>query len=80
MHYWNASPSGALGGTNWPGVALETNNGFYCYDTGADLTGLNIVFNDNGGAQTSDISMGGDNTCYQNGQWTALSNCGVSAP
>lgn len=80
MHFWNASPSGVLADSNWPGVVLEANNGFYCYDTGAELTDLNVVFNDNGGAQTADLTMTGGNTCYQNGQWTALSNCGVSAP
>lgn len=80
MYYWNPSPSGALDSVSWPGVALTYNNGYFCFDTGADLTSLNIVFNDNGGAQTADLTMTGDNTCYQGGQWTTLANCGISAP
>ncbi|WP_341938388.1 starch-binding protein [Marinimicrobium sp. C2-29] len=78
VYFWNASPSGAIGDASWPGEALHSNNGFYCYDTGAELNSLNVIFNDNGGAQTGDLSMGDSNTCYRQGQWTTLSDCGVS--
>lgn len=78
IHFWNASPSGTLEDTTWPGIAMEINSGFYCHDTGAQLDSLNIVFNDNGGAQTEDLFMNSDNSCYRQGQWTSLSDCGVS--
>lgn len=80
LYYWSPSPNGAMPSVNWPGVAMTQTNGYFCFDTDDELTSLNIVFNDNGGAQTADLTMNGDHTCYQGGQWTTLAECGISMP
>jgi len=65
MHYWNVSPS-SVAATNWPGVQMtDQGNGWWSY-TIADATCANIVFNDNGQAQTSDLNRCGDGF-YDNG-------------
>ncbi len=68
MHYWNVTPAG-IPGTNWPGVQMQNdNNGWWSYTIeGAEC--INIVFNDNGGSQTMDLSRCGDGY-YDNG-WSS---------
>ena len=80
LYYWNPSPSGSLPAVNWPGVAMTSDNGYACFNTQVSLDSLDIVFNDNGGAQTADLNLSGEQSCYRNGQWTTLANCGISAP
>ena len=71
MHYWNTTPAG--GSTNWPGVAMtDEGDGWYSY-TIADTECANIVFNDNGGAQTGDLSVCGEGR-YDNGWQTSVAN------
>ena len=65
MHYWNVTPSGTAA-TNWPGVQMtDLGNGWWSY-TIPNANCANIVFNDNGGAQTTDLSRCGDGA-YDNG-------------
>lgn len=68
MHYWNVTPA-SIPGTNWPGVSMQNDgNGWYSY-TIPQATCTNIVFNDNGGNQTSDLSRCGEGW-YDNG-WSS---------
>ena len=68
IHYWNVTPSGTTA-TNWPGVQMtDLGNGWWSY-TIPDANCANIVFNDNGGAQTADLFRCG-NGAYDNG-WSS---------
>ncbi len=76
-HLWNSNPANAIASTNWPGVLMIQEGNFYCYDAGVSITSINVIFNDNGGAQTADLTLSNGNTCYQNGNWTRLTSCGL---
>jgi len=67
IHYWNLSPSGAS--STWPGPTMTSEgNGWYRYDF-TNASSANIVFNDNGGAQTADLSRSSDGWYDINGVW-----------
>lgn len=73
MHYWNVTPA-SVPGTNWPGVQMiDEGNGWWSY-TIADASCTNIVFNDNGAAQTTDLSRCGEGW-YDNG-WSGSARLG----
>ena len=50
---------------------------YHCYDLGAEVDAINIIFNDNGVNQTEDLRMQG-NHCYDNGTWKSLADCGFN--
>ncbi|GGB13029.1 starch-binding protein [Agarivorans gilvus] len=75
LYYWSALPAGSLDNASWPGVALEQNGDFACYDLGVELTSINLIFNNNGANQTADLSAAGAG-CYQDGAWSSLQDCG----
>ncbi|WP_052444305.1 starch-binding protein [Flammeovirga sp. OC4] len=68
MHHYDAEPVGVTDDTVWPGVQMtDIGNGWYEASVTALSTG--IVFNDNGGAQSDDLSR--ERTgWYKDGQWT----------
>lgn len=83
LYYWNASPADALNeGTDWPGLAMNKEKGFYCVDLVNRLNSdqlpdsLNVIFNDNGAAQTADLLFDGA-PCYAGDQWQSLTDCGL---
>ncbi|MEW6992652.1 starch-binding protein [Colwelliaceae bacterium MEBiC 14330] len=77
IHLWNSSPANVITSTNWPGLSMTQEGNFYCYDAGASVNSINVIFNDNGAAQTADLTLLAGNNCYQNGNWTSLTNCGL---
>lgn len=77
MHFWDANPSVNMN-SNWPGVSMTPQGSFYCYDFGVNLNSLNVVFSDNGGAQTNDLSISSGNNCFWGGSWTTLTDCGFT--
>ncbi len=65
LHYWDVTPSGTVA-TNWPGVSMtDLGNDWWSY-TIPNANCANIVFNDNGQAQTEDLTRCGDGS-YDNG-------------
>ena len=73
-HGWNSA-----GGTNtaWPGDPMENiGNGVYKANVDASFTG--IVFNDNNGNQTGDLTIAGDGQMYDlsTGSWSAYTGDG----
>ncbi|WLD58619.1 pullulanase-type alpha-1,6-glucosidase [Salinispirillum sp. LH 10-3-1] len=68
VHYWNAIPAGSVTNSSWPGVAMTSvGDGWYRYAFDG-VSSINVVFNDNGRAQTSDLTRA-ENGCYQGGVW-----------
>lgn len=60
IHYWNATPSGSVANTTWPGVAMTaTCDGWYSY-TFSGVSSVNIIFNNGssgvGTNQTADLT------------------------
>lgn len=71
IHYWNALPSGSLTGTTWPGAAMTVDCGdWYKYTFPANVTSVNIIFNDAAGKQSADLLNVGATRYYDNG-WLA---------
>lgn len=67
VHYWNLSPGG--GSSTWPGPAMTSvGDGWYRYDF-ASAASINLVFNDNGGSQTTDLTRSADGWYDQSGTW-----------
>jgi PKD repeat protein len=77
IHLWDSNPVNAITSTNWPGLPMTQDGNFYCYDPGVSITSINVIFNNNGGAQTADLTLLNGNSCYRNGNWTSLENCGL---
>ncbi|WP_281990401.1 starch-binding protein [Aquimarina aggregata] len=68
VHYWNTSPN-TLPSSNWPGPQMSRidNSDWYEYIfIGVEST--NLLFNDNGGAKTDDLSRNRDGW-YADGIW-----------
>lgn len=62
-HLFDALPSGSFNDSQWPGLAMAAiGNGWYRIDL-ADVDSAWVVFNDDGGAQSPDLPIGGEN-CY----------------
>ncbi|CAM3534375.1 Alpha-amylase precursor [Vibrio aerogenes CECT 7868] len=77
LYYWKPVPASAMSSVAWPGVAMEKNGDFYCYDPAAEVTSVNVIFSDQGASQTEDLSAS-SGSCYLNGAWKSLSDCGFS--
>ncbi len=80
IHMWNSNPSGAISSTQWPGYSMYQNGDFVCYDPGASVTSINVIFSDNGNSstQTNTLVINGMNTCRDNFQWKTLEQCGFA--
>ncbi|WP_282086456.1 starch-binding protein [Aquimarina algiphila] len=68
VHYWNELPD-VLTTSNWPGPQMTRieNSDWYTYIF-EGVESINLVFNDNGGLKTNDLSRNKDGW-YDNGQW-----------
>ncbi|WP_428776279.1 starch-binding protein [Vibrio sp.] len=77
MYHWAAQPEGTLADGTWPGVSMENNGDFYCYDLGAEVSAVNLIFSDSGSAQTADLSSS-TGACYLNNAWLSLEDCGFT--
>ena len=78
IYLWAANPANAISDSNWPGQPMSAQGSHYCYDPGVEVNSLQIIFNDNGANQSGDLTLNNGNSCYQNGQWTTLANCGLT--
>lgn len=70
-HSWDARPAGVRADTAWPGEPMRAAEGaWFCVEY-PGVESVNLVFNDNGGAQTSDLSRDRDG-CYTiaTSQWS----------
>ncbi|MBB6462470.1 starch-binding protein [Flammeovirga kamogawensis] len=68
MHHYDAVPVGSTEDTAWPGITMtDVGNGWYHATVTALSTG--IVFTDNGGAQSDDLSRTQDGW-YKDGSWS----------
>ncbi|WP_198673762.1 starch-binding protein [Algibacillus agarilyticus] len=79
IHLWDANPANSITTTMWPGHNMTAYNGFYCYDPAVSVNNINVIFNDNGNPQTGDLVMTSPNSCWQNGAWKTLEDCGLIA-
>ncbi|WP_345369237.1 starch-binding protein [Algivirga pacifica] len=76
MHHFDALPEGSVANSVWPGVAMtDIGNGWYHASINALSSG--IIFNDNGGTQTDDLTRTGTGW-YRDGQW--YDNCPGDCP
>jgi len=67
IYFWNVTPSNVT--TSWPGESMQLeSNGWYSY-TFSNTDCANIIFNDNGSSQTTDLSRC-SNGWYYNGNWS----------
>lgn len=69
IHFWNAVPTGSLTATTWPGVNMTADGGTWFKYTFTNVSSTSLIFNDNSGNQTLDLSRG-TNGWYQNGTWS----------
>ncbi len=71
-HGWNEA-----GGTNtaWPGDPMENVEG-NIYKATVDASFTGIIFNDNNGTQTGNLTIPGDGQIYRNGSWSAYNGNG----
>jgi alpha-amylase len=68
IHHWGAEPAGSLEDSSWPGVDMaDDGNGWYRY-TFNNISATNLLFHDNNGRQSSDLTRGQDGW-YENGVW-----------
>ena len=77
IHLWDSNPVNVIASTNWPGLPMTQDDNFYCYDPGISITSINVIFSNDGAAQSADLTLLNGNSCYQNGNWTSLTNCGL---
>ena len=84
IYFWNPVPSGSVSPLPaWPGSSMTRRGNFFCYDFSVLLSNgvmpntLGVIFSNNGGAQTNDLTYNGAG-CYENGNWKSLQQCGFN--
>jgi hypothetical protein len=55
----------------WPGTQLSEENGWYSYSFDGSLTGVNVIYNNGDGEQTSDLYVDAD-ACFMVGDGLTL--------
>ncbi|GJM61872.1 starch-binding protein [Persicobacter diffluens] len=71
LYYWNTTGTNLT--TSWPGVPMnDEGNGWWSYTLEA-VECANVIFNDNGGAQTEDLVNVCEESWYDNG-WVSAPN------
>ena len=69
LYAWQDSLPDLIGA--WPGIPLQQDaDGWYSYTFANDIQTVNIIWHDNAGRQTVDITGVTESTCYQLGQQT----------
>ena len=66
IHYWDAQPGGRA--TNWPGTPMTAQGDDWFAYRFEGVTAIKLVFNDNQGRQTSNLSREGSGY-YRDEQW-----------
>lgn len=67
IHFWNSVPTGAAPASIWPGSLMPQDCGeWYRWDF-SNLASINILFHDNNGNQSPDLSVSG--TAYYDNGW-----------
>lgn len=74
IHYFDLTPSAP--DSVWPGESMqELGDDWYSFEFQVPINSGGAVFNDNGGAQTTDLAIDITKPCYQNGGFVGLSEC-----
>lgn len=72
IHHWNALPVGSFTSSNWPGVSMEMasgdDEGWYYFEFPVEVTSVNLLFHNNNGFKTSDLTRDRDGW-YKGGVW-----------
>ncbi|WP_158657900.1 starch-binding protein [Agarilytica rhodophyticola] len=78
-YLWNALPQGSMPNSNWPGNVMSDFGGkdLWYIEIDEEVSGGNIIFNDNGANQTVDLQYQAERLCYREGIWMTPEECGV---
>ncbi|MBB6462409.1 starch-binding protein [Flammeovirga kamogawensis] len=68
IHHWGASPVGSFESSAWPGVQMSQENGWYVFQFPSTVVSSNLLFHDNNGNKTVDLSRDKDGW-YKDGVW-----------
>ena len=68
-HIWAWDDSENYSGGNWPGEKME-DEGNKWYGCTVNVKACNVIFNNNGGSQTADLSQTAGEWWYKDGKWT----------
>ncbi|EKO3993976.1 alpha-amlyase [Vibrio fluvialis] len=77
LYYWGAQPAGSLTNATWPGVTMTANGDFYCHDVETELSSVNVIFSNQGANKSNDLTTT-TGTCYSDGSWKSLADCGFT--
>lgn len=69
VYAWDALPEGTREDGMWPGLAMTNTCGDWYEYTFENILSTNLIFSNNGGAQTDDLSRDKDGW-YVNGSWS----------
>ncbi|WP_172665899.1 starch-binding protein [Flammeovirga sp. OC4] len=69
IYHWGAVPSGSVANAVWPGATMTMENGWYVYEFPAGVQSTNLLFHDNNGNQTDDMTRDKEGW-FENGQWS----------
>ncbi len=68
IYYWNVTPAGIAPDAGWPGAAMQDDgNGWFSFRI-VGATGANMIFNDGGQNQTTDLTRSGSGW-FADGGW-----------
>ncbi len=57
IHWWDALPNGSLSDSNWPGIDMQTHDTeWFKYEFPNTVQTINLLFHDNNGNQTEDLT------------------------
>ncbi len=78
-YIWNATPSGSVENSNWPGTAMQAvgAQNLFFIEVGDTTEQGKIIFNNQGANQTADLDFEQPQLCYNNGVWMTPEQCGV---
>jgi alpha-amylase len=75
IHFWGATPTGAVASTTWPGYAMtpegDATCSWYSYTFPVGVDCVNIVFNANTSPQTADLLNVCSEQWYKDGAWSS---------
>ena len=75
LHFWNGN--GDIAASDWPGVVMTNEgNDWFSYQMPLNTSSVNLLFHDNTGNQTTDLSRQSDG-CYVSDAWQ--DSCSIDA-
>ncbi|AFG38551.1 starch-binding protein [Spirochaeta africana] len=67
IYFWSVVPEIEI--VSWPGVALQDHSSGWMYYDFPDADSANLIFSNNGGGQTADLSRESGEWWYRDGDW-----------